>query len=72
MKLGTILPSRMTFSIVEPYYDCGLDFYSLKSYPADKCLNLNFCCIRLDWVPLPEPGPPRTKTTLNLLIIFNS
>mmetsp|Transcript_7520 Transcript_7520/g.12778 ORF Transcript_7520/g.12778 Transcript_7520/m.12778 type:complete len:200 (+) Transcript_7520:1144-1743(+) len=59
---GTILPSLMYSSMSCPRGDPELRSARNKS-PADKCTYPCASTILLHCVPLPAPGPPKTKTT---------
>lgn len=41
ISTGTIVPSRICFSINSPYFELGLLRSSLSRSPADKCTKLN-------------------------------
>lgn len=56
--------------MIYPYCDPGVFLSSLSRSPAERWVNLNFLLILSLWVPLPDPGPPKMKTTVVTLFVY--
>ena len=68
ISLGTIFPSTMYFSINSPFFDPYFFLYSLRRSPAERWTKLKVFWINWLWVPFPDPGPPKMKMTVGLVI----
>mmetsp|Transcript_82707 Transcript_82707/g.246679 ORF Transcript_82707/g.246679 Transcript_82707/m.246679 type:complete len:225 (-) Transcript_82707:8-682(-) len=60
---GTSFPSLIRASMSSPISEPGRLRSALRRSPALRCLYPNCSTMRAEKVPLPHPGPPRTKTT---------
>mmetsp|Transcript_91199 Transcript_91199/g.258228 ORF Transcript_91199/g.258228 Transcript_91199/m.258228 type:complete len:218 (+) Transcript_91199:214-867(+) len=60
---GTILPSLMQLSMSSPALEPDLWRSARRRSPALRWAKPNRSTIRVENVPLPQPGPPSTKTT---------
>mmetsp|Transcript_23402 Transcript_23402/g.54677 ORF Transcript_23402/g.54677 Transcript_23402/m.54677 type:complete len:202 (-) Transcript_23402:168-773(-) len=59
---GTIWPSLIIVAIIAPSSD-SLATSARRRSPADRCVQPKSLTMLAHCVPLPHPGPPRTKTT---------
>ena len=62
---GTSAPAFIMLLIISPFSE-PLATSSLSKSPADKCMKPKLATSFAHYVPLPEPGPPRTNKTIGL------
>jgi len=62
---GTSAPAFIILLIISPFSE-PLATSSLNKSPAERCMKPKLATSFAHYVPLPEPGPPRTNKTIGL------
>jgi len=67
---GLLRSSRSKSPAINPTHQFSISFIQKTHIPAERCTNPNFSTIFEHWVPFPDPGAPKTNTTLGLAILI--